>query len=531
MKPLKVFATAVIAASLLASGSTSPATAATPTPAAGPAGDFSWEGFNWKKRVSAGAPMFNGSWNSANVVNPDINGDVKLKITNPTGTAPAGAEMFSTREGFGYGTYTITVEKNLAQMQDEIVWGCLFTYDPNAQPGMNEIDLCEASSWGGPWDVTQGHGYWFDAAAGVGSGNSVVSFPVPVSTSQTHSMVWEKGKLTFYTFAGSNTSAPLAKKTVLTGATVPVPAKERVHFNLWAVGGNGGEPATVTPEEVKITSFVFTPGAAAPEIIQSPIAEKATLLNGRLGSPVGSEVKGQKDGGSYQEYTNGTILWSPITGAYYNWHGIRDEWKNRGGINGVYGYPITDEYFFNTSTVQDYQTGSIFWSEARGITAVHGVVHTKWKASGSQAGLGVPTGNQTSSVKSGVVQKFEQGTIYWSPSTNAQVVKGVIAPAYQAASAERGLLGYPKGNMATGLKNGGSRQQFEGGYIYSSPTTNAWIVKGKIFLAWNAKSAQGGVLGYPIAAEYTVTNGVAQKFQGGTITYNKVTGTSTIKYK
>lgn len=439
--------------------------------------------------------------------------------------------MFSTREGFGYGTYTVTVEKNLAQLQDEVVWGCLFTYDSNAQPGMNEIDLCEASSWGGPWDVTQGHGYWFDATAPVGSGNSVTTFPVPSSSSQTHQLVWEQGKLTFYTFSGNSIASPLAKKTVLTGEKVPVPAKERVHFNLWAVDGNGGDAKTVTPEEVKLTGFTFTPGPpTGPEITQSPIAEKAFMMNGALGAAVGPEVTGQKDGGSYQEYANGTILWSPATGAHYNWHGIREEWRTKGGINGSYGYPTTDEHFSGTSTVQNYETGSIFWSEARGITGVHGAINTKWRAFGAQAGLGVPTTNQVASVKSGATQKFEKGNIYWSPLTNAQVVRSPMLAVYQAASAERGILGYPKGGAVTGLVNSGSRQQFEGGYIYSSPTTNTWIVKGKIFLAWNAKSAQGGTLGYPVGAEYTVTNGIAQKFQGGTVTYSTATGTSTVKY-
>jgi hypothetical protein len=531
-KTTAILTSAVFATSLLGMG-VAPAQAVTADP--GPVGDFNWEGLNWKKRTDAGAPMFNGKWNPANVINPDANGDVKLKLTNPTGNSPEAAEMISTKKGFGYGTYTVTATKDLKAMQDEVVWGCMFTYDPNATPGMNEIDLCEASAWGGGgaanWDTTQGHGYWFDAAAGPGAGNTVTTFPVPASASQTHRLVWEPGKLTFYTYAGSSTNAPLAKKTVLTGDKVPVPAKESVHFNLWAVGGNGGDAATVTPEEVTINGFEFIPGAPAyPEVFQSDISAKATELGGRLGAATGPEVTNQRDGGSYQNYEKGRILWSPSTGAHFNWYGIGETWANYGGINGVFAYPKTDEYFFGTSTVQDYQGGSILWSEARGVTTVFGAINGTWRAYDAQAGLGVPLANQVASVSNGAYQKFEKASIYWSPTYGAKVVAGAVGGQYTAAGAEKGALGYPKTAEVRGLKNGGVKQEFVGGNIYWSEASGAWTVKGKVLASWNVKSAENGTLGYPVGNEYAVTGGVAQKFQGGTLTYKTATNSFSIVY-
>ncbi len=112
-----------------------PSHAADTTPMAedpGPVGSFAWKGFNWQKRFwgGGGAPMYNASWDANNVSNPDANGHVKLSISNPpTGSAPKGAEFQSTREGFGYGTYSTTVEKDVSALQKEVVWGCLFTYD------------------------------------------------------------------------------------------------------------------------------------------------------------------------------------------------------------------------------------------------------------------------------------------------------------------------------------------------------------------------------------------------------------------
>lgn len=234
----------------------------------GPVGNFAWKGFNWEKRFWDGAPHVNKDFDSANVSNPDANGYVTMKITNPTGSAPVASEFQSTRKGFGYGTYSTTVEKNTAALQKEVVWGCLFTYDPEAAPGYTEIDLCEASAWGGgaaygeSWPVEQGHGYWFDATKPPGQGNNTTNFLAPSDPILTHKMVWEPGKITFETFAGTGFNGTLLKRTVLEGSTVPVPAKEQVHFNLWVVGGNGGDAAHVKPEQVVIRDFSFTPAGS-----------------------------------------------------------------------------------------------------------------------------------------------------------------------------------------------------------------------------------------------------------------------------
>jgi len=276
MKIPRALAAGTAAGLLLMSMGAAPALAApaaAPTAAAvdpGPAGDFSWKGYNWQKRSYGGGPHFNGLFSAANVSGPDADGHVKLSMTNPTGNAPVAAEMISTKRGWGYGTYQTTVEKDLSAMQDETVWGCLFTYDPDAAPGHTEIDLCEASAWGGgpatnPWPILQGHGYWHDDTKDPGVGSNVVNFPVTSTANLTHRMVWEPGKITFETFAGENASGTLLKRTVLDGPTVPKPANEAIHFNLWAIGGGGGNPSVITPETAVIKDFSFTPrGSTVP---------------------------------------------------------------------------------------------------------------------------------------------------------------------------------------------------------------------------------------------------------------------------
>lgn len=292
-----------------------PSHAADTTPMAddpGPVGSFAWKGFNWQKRFWGGAPMYNASWDANNVSNPDANGYVKLSISNPTGSDPKGAEFQSTREGFGYGTYSTTVEKDVSALQKEVVWGCLFTYDPNAVPGYTEIDLCEASAWGGgaaygeDWPVTQGHGYWFDATLPPGQGNNTVTFDVTNAPILTHRMVWEPGKLTYETFAGEGYDGTLLKRTVLEGSTVPLPAKEQIHFNLWVTGGGGGDAAHVAPETVTIRDFSFVPANQGQLTAPTPTISGTAAVGSTLTAAPGTWTTGTALG--YQWFRNGTAI-------------------------------------------------------------------------------------------------------------------------------------------------------------------------------------------------------------------------------
>jgi hypothetical protein len=288
----------------------------------GPTGSFAWKGFNWEKRFWGGAPQYNKLFSANNVSNPDANGHVTMSLTNPTGADPVGAEFQSTRQGFGYGTYSTTVEKNVSLLQKEVVWGCLFTYDPLATPGYNEIDLCEASAWGGgasygeSWPVTQGHGYWFDASKPPGEGNNTVVFDVTSDPVLTHKMVWEPGKLTFETYAGDGYTGPLLKRTILEGTTVPKPAKEQIHFNLWVTGGGGGDPAHLKPESVVIRDFSFTPATVTPPPVS---AIKLSAVNAKVKDVNNTTVRWTgATGTNVTLLVNGVRKTVPNTGSYVN---------------------------------------------------------------------------------------------------------------------------------------------------------------------------------------------------------------------
>jgi hypothetical protein len=99
-----------------------------------------------------------------------------------------------------------------------------------------------------------------------------------------------------------------------------------------------------------------TPGLETLErrIVLSPISDKYAQLggaNGLLGAaltcelPVIEQATGIQTG-FYQDFANGSIYYSPISGAHEIDGPIRDIWLGKGGaqrdVPGSLGYPVTD---------------------------------------------------------------------------------------------------------------------------------------------------------------------------------------------
>ncbi|WP_256213966.1 GH25 family lysozyme [Arthrobacter sp. ov118] len=253
--------------------------------------------------------------------------------------------------------------------------------------------------------------------------------------------------------------------------------------------------------------------------------------NGKLGYPASNEICGLTGGGCYQRFQGGTIHYSPATGARAVWGGIRTTWSALGYENGKLGYPVTNEMCGLTGggCYQRFQGGTIHYSPATGARATWGGIRSTWGALGNEKGkLGYPVGNEICGlVNGGCYQGFQGGTIHWSPGTGAHATWGGIRAAWGALGYENGRLGYPTINEICGLVNGGCYQGFKGGTIHYAPGIGAFATSGPIQAAWSALGYEHGKLGYPVSSETCglANGGCMQNFQGGTISHSAALGT------
>ncbi|HEY1158571.1 MAG TPA: hypothetical protein VGE95_20095, partial [Arthrobacter sp.] len=151
-----------------------------------------------------------------------------------------------------------------------------------------------------------------------------------------------------------------------------------------------------------------------------------------LGTPVGGAY--DIAGGRAQDYTAGTIYWSPGTGAREVHGAIRARYLALGGPAGFFGFPLTDENATPGGGGQynDFARGTIYWSPATGAHEVHGAIRARYLALGGPDGFfGFPvTDEKATPAGGGQYNDFARGTIYWSPATGAHEVHGAIRGRY-----------------------------------------------------------------------------------------------------
>lgn len=228
-----------------------------------------------------------------------------------------------------------------------------------------------------------------------------------------------------------------------------------------------------------VANFAFYPANSAP-VMKTAIATKAASLGGSLGAVAGGEIGGLKNGGVYQMYQGGAIVWSPATGARVSTGAIRTTWASTGFENGYLGYPTTDEIggLKNGGAYQMYQGGAIIWSPKTGAQISVGGIRNVWASTGFENGyLGYPTSNEIGGLRDGgVYQMYEGGAIIWSPATGGFASTGGIRSVWASTGFENGRLGYPTTNeYSTG--GGGVAQNYQGGVIKWSPSGSSVVYK------------------------------------------------------
>lgn len=206
---------------------------------------------------------------------------------------------------------------------------------------------------------------------------------------------------------------------------------------------------------------------------------------------------------------NPNVWLSPSSGS---------KWREFGRSSGALGNPLgtTDCSLRERGCVSRFQSGLIYESQA-GTYPTYGAIGDKYASLGWENGrLGFPTSNEVCGLRGGgCYQNFQGGALLFSPSTGVHTSWGDIRTRYAQSGFENGLLGYPSGDEFCGLKDGGCGQHFQGGSIYWSPSSGPQVIRGAIRERWASLGWENSWLGYPVGEENGSFEGnqIGQMFQ------------------
>ena len=165
----------------------------------------------------------------------------------------------------------------------------------------------------------------------------------------------------------------------------------------------------------------------------SAIDDKYAELGGPagfLGAPydagAGSDEATTFDGrGRFRDFEQGTLIWTPETGAHEVHGAIRLKWASLSGEGGFLGYPLTDELGTpdGRGRYNHFQGGSIYWTPETDAHEVHGAIRERWaQMRWERSALGYPVSDEmTPPSGHGRISRFEHGMIHWTPEGGAEV--------------------------------------------------------------------------------------------------------------
>ena len=176
---------------------------------------------------------------------------------------------------------------------------------------------------------------------------------------------------------------------------------------------------------------------------------------------------------------------------------------------------------------QVYRGGRMYWTPSARAHTLYGSILQRFLGLGGPSTQGVPTTDETP-VAGGAYNDFvRSSSIYWSRPTATHQVKNAIRTKYKSLGGPA-AAGFPKTDEL-GDGNGGAYNDFNNvNSIYWSRATGTHQVRGAIRGEWRARGAGGSALGYPTSDEYSISTGARTDFQGGYITWNRASNTTTV---
>ncbi|MFH5208106.1 LGFP repeat-containing protein [Antrihabitans spumae] len=190
--------------------------------------------------------------------------------------------------------------------------------------------------------------------------------------------------------------------------------------------------------------------------------------------PKSNELSNPGNTGARSEFVGGNIYWSSATGARPVAHDFLTKFGNYGYETGFMKYPTSDEIVLpdGIGRRQEFQGATVYWSPLSGAHTITGAIRDKWNQSpplpAERSFLGYPISDELRLPDGiGAMNRFQNGVIYWSPSTGAHAVSGRILDVWAAGGYEKSQYGYPSGDAtAVAGQPGAVLQNFQRGSIY-----------------------------------------------------------------
>ena len=148
----------------------------------------------------------------------------------------------------------------------------------------------------------------------------------------------------------------------------------------------------------------------------------------------------------------------------------------------------------------------------------------KEAAKAAWLGKRITPGEESTPARGGKWAKFENGYVYFSPTTGAHAIPNYIFATWASMGYEAGVCGFPTGSHAV-LKDA-EVQGFEGGAIYrrGHPGQNEQVgvlIGGKIRDKWNKSGFENGPYGFPVSNEISTKSGAKyQQFEKGRMAFS-----------
>lgn len=270
--------------------------------------------------------------------------------------------------------------------------------------------------------------------------------------------------------------------------------------------------------------------------VHGPIAKRYVVFDaaaGPLGYPTTDTLEVRDGSGRYNRFQHGTIYHRNGTAARAVFARPDTRYWELGGPRGRLGYPTTSTIDAGSGGLATYfQGGAIFHSSDTPAVDVSGAILRLYRDLGGprDSDLGYPTAPETIYDDGGRSQQFERGLIGGPSVSGVHMVRNVIEQRYSATGGAQGAWGHPTDStqrppgLAFGLES-----RFQNVKAYWSHATGVRAIHGPVLRRYREEGGPAGVLGFPETDVHTFPSGAQRvRFERGTITYDPVTGDTTV---